>query len=298
MIPAAEPIFKWPGGKRSLAEKIRRVYDGPPARRYGEAFLGGGSTYFARVRVGELRGVEVVLADAEPRLMASYRGLQLDVEAVIRALDAFEWGPGWRDQYADRRDALNDWKAGPEEVASPTQAALFLWMNRACFNGLWRVSSSGKFNSPAGSYTRLSRPTASFVREIAEALAGARLLTCRFQEYFATVDHEGAQEYFDPPYFGVFDAYTPEGFPYESQVELARACAGARDAGAMVVASNSNRPEVRGLYGGYGFELRTVSAPRSIAAKGDARGQAAELLAVGMPRRVAAGRRVSTSTAG
>jgi len=285
VIPTAEPILKWPGGKRALAEKVRRVYDGPPRSRYGEPFFGGGSVYFARRRVGEVRGEDSVLADAEPRLMAFCRAIQQDVEAVLVACDRLPWGPGWESAYLDQREALNAWSPGPEEVARPEDAARFLWINRACFNGLWRVSKEGRFNTPIGRYEVLSRPGANFVREISAALAGATLLTARFPEFYATFDPAGAQVYNDPPYFGVFDAYTAEGFPYQLQVDLAQLAAGARDGGAIVLVSNSNRPEVRGLYGVYAFELRSVSAPRTIAASGDKRKPTAELLAVGNPKR-------------
>jgi DNA adenine methylase Dam len=281
------PILKWPGGKRGLAERVRRAYDGPPRGSYSEVFLGSGAVYLRRREVGELAGVRCILADAEPRLMAFYRRVRLDVESVMRAMGALPWDASWREQYAARRDAFNAWAPGPEDVAPADLAALFLWMNRACFNGLWRVNGTGAFNSPPGSYAVLSVPLAADVRAFAEALAPADvvLLTTTFEHALrAAPDGEG-DVYGDPPYLDMFSAYTAQGFDYEDHVRLAQACQEQRRAGKRVVLSNSNRPRTRTLYEGFGFDVRFVTSTHSIAAKGDSRVKAAELLAIGMPIR-------------
>lgn len=276
------PILKWPGGKRSLAETVRRVFDGPPPARYIEPFVGGGAVYFARLATGELKGRGVVLADAEPRLMAFYRAMQTYPGSVQEAADLRNWSATWAAEYYSWRDSLNQWEPGPTETAEPHHASLFLWMNRACFNGLYRVNAAGEFNAPVGAYAMLSRPTSPEVARFGFALSGARLLT---SDAVAVLDMagEGDQVYCDPPYHREYDQYTRERFSWDSHVRLAEGASRARARGVFVVISNAATPEIRAMYGRMKFEIREKSTHRSIAAAGDARGQAAELLAVLKP---------------
>lgn len=282
-----KPILKWAGSKRALAETVRRAFDSTPAG-HCEPFVGAGAVYLHRLSVGELRpGPHVVLADLCAPLVAFYRGVQADPAGVGLALDRLHWGLGWRDQYNDRRDEYNGWAMaiGPDHVAFAESAARFLWLNRACFNGLYRVSSTGKFNTPAGSYATLSRPTAGQVHALSEALAGVQLVCGSYQHTLRMERDWGSQVYVDPPYFGMFDQYTPVSWEYDEQVRLALACTDARARGAHVVASNSDHPKLRALWAGLGFDVRDASVYHSVGAKGDRRTRAKEVVMVGMPPR-------------
>ena len=278
------PILKWAGSKRLLAETVRRTFDAPPAV-YCEPCVGAGWVYVQRLVVGELRpGPHVVLADLNPALMAFYRGLRAAPQEVLGAMADLPWGEGWRQQYGALRDAFRSWQPGADDVATADQAALFLWLNRACFNGLFRVSKTGNFNTPAGSYAVLARPTDHHVMAFAEALAGVQLVCQPFHATLAGTA-AGDQVYVDPPYFGAFGDYTSTTWDYRQQVRLALACSGARVLGAHVVASNADHPKMRALWGSLGFDVREAHAYHSVGATGARRRQAGELLLVGAPPR-------------
>lgn len=277
-----KPLLKWAGGKARLSETIRRAFDALPAQ-YCEPFAGSAAVYLHRLSVGELKpGPHVVLADLCTPLIAFYRGVQRDPSGVALALGRLPWGPEWRDQYADRRDEYNGWAMaiGPDHVAFPESAARFLWLNRACFNGLYRVSSIGKFNTPAGSYSTLARPTDKHVHALSEALAGVVLKAQHYRETLAE-QGRGVQVYLDSPYFGMFDDYCSEPWNYDDQVRLALASSDARGRGAHVVASNSDDPKIRNLWAGLGFDVRSADVYHSVGAKGDRRKAVHEVVMVG-----------------
>lgn len=278
-----DPMWKWPGGKRLLGEKIRRIYDAPPPKRFVEVCVGGGAVFLARRAIGELTGKEVVLVDAEARLMASYRGVQHAHDAVLGAMEALPWGKPWRDSYEGLRERFNAWTPDAAHVASPAETALMLWINRAGFNGLYRVNQAGRFNVPPASYVTLARPSRKEMATFAEALVGVELVTASADDYIDAHVGEGDQLYGDSPYFKQFDAYTSARFPWSMHVSLAQATAQASSRGAFVVLSNSNTPETMELYLGLGFDVRGVLANRSIAASGEKRKKAKELLVIGRP---------------
>lgn len=281
---ALRPILKWAGSKRLLAETVRRAFDAAPVR-YREPCVGAGWVYVQRLVMGELRpGPHVLLGDLNPALMAFYRGLRAAPRAVLGAMEDLPWDAGWRPVYDTLRTTFNAWAPGPSDEATPDQAALLLWMNRACFNGLFRVSREGKFNTPAGSYEVLARPGERDVLAFAEALAGVQLVCAPFQVTLADA-REGDQVYIDPPYMGAFSGYTALPWGYDEQVRLALAAADARARGAHVVASNADLPQVRALWAGLGFDVREARAYHSVGAAAERRRDAQEVLLLGRPPR-------------
>ena len=289
------PLLKWAGSKRALAETVRRTFDAP-AVQYMEPCVGAACVYAQRLSVGDLRpGPHVLLADLNPALIAFYRGLRANPEGVLRAMDALAWDASWMADYEGRREEYNARIAGwttdrGEDGYAPAHGshefcALFLWINRACFNGLYRVSASGKFNTPAADYLSLNRPTPKLVRQWAQALEGVVLRCQPFAESMAEAGTDW-QVYVDPPYFDMFDAYTTSPWGYEEQMRLGLACHEARARGAHVVASNTNHPRVRAIYAGLGFEVREATVYHSVGATPARRSAARELLLVGvLPRR-------------
>lgn len=279
-----EPVLKWAGSKRVLGESARRVFDAAPIQ-YCEPCVGAAWVYSKRVALGEITpGPHVVLADLNAALIAFYRGLRTDPEAVIRAAERKNWGLGWRDEYQQQREVFNTCilNIGDSDIGDPEFCALFLWMNRACFNGLYRVSSTGKFNTPAGSYIELSPPTAQALRVFAQGLAGVRLLCAPFQRTLALVER-GWQVYIDPPYYESYDGYTNTRWDWNLQVGLAMLASDAQGRGAHIVASNADHPKIRALWGGLGFDVRRTSAYHSVGASGERRKQAGEVIMVGCP---------------
>ena len=276
------PLLKWPGGKRLLAERIRRVFDGPVPLNgwYIEPFAGSLSVYLHRYSLGEVQPVRAILADNNPRLMAFYRGLRRQPDYLAEVLAELPSGEGWKAAFAGLRADLNARQITPVETGSPQFCAQYLWYNHACFNGLMRVNGSGALNAPAGSYETLTLPSLAEIQAVAKALLEAVLLTTPFS---GLLPRQNAQIYCDPPYAGGWVGYTKEGFSYRDQLELALWADRTRQQNNTVVVSNADCLEIRALYPGLGFEVRELQAARSISCTIPGREPAAELLLVGRP---------------
>ncbi len=260
----AAPFLKWVGGKTSLLpELLRHVPD--RLRRYHEPFVGGGALFFA---VAPRRAT---LADHNGELIHCYRQVRDDVYRVLDALRAHVYDKA---HYQGVR-ALD-----PQGLTPAQRAARFVYLNKTCFNGLWRVNREGRFNVPIGRYRnpRFHDPEALIAAS--GALRDVELLHLPFEEALAKAS-PGDFVYLDPPYDPVsetasFASYTADGFTWDDQKRLARACIALNRRGVRFLLSNSATGRVRELY--RGFSQRTVRAPRFINSKGDSRGRVDELL--------------------
>jgi len=246
-LPA--PFLKWAGGKASLVPTLVTML---PARweRYHEPFLGGGALFF------HLRPEGARLGDANADLVNCYRQLALAPGGLIGQLEVYEAAHS-RDVYYATRAAWN------EGVMSPLgRAAAFVYLNRTCFNGVWRVNKAGKFNVPMG---RTKKPWVvdhARLRACSAALQGAVLNPpgeMRPGCYQATSGNAKAGDliYFDPPYDGTFDY----GVPF-AQPLLAAWFRMLNRRGVQLMLSNADTPSVRELYSG--FRIDSVSVRRSV----------------------------------
>lgn len=270
----AQPIVKWAGGKsRLLPELFARL----PERwgRYFEPFGGGAALFFA---LAPERGV---LGDANADLVRMYRALAADVTPVIRKLRSHARAHSEPYYYGARAR----WNAKRAAWAAATGAAAFIYLNKTCYNGLWRVNRAGGFNVPCGRYTKppICVPDALWAAH--HVLARAEL---RCGDYRATVDdaERGDLVYLDPPYEPVtatakFTSYTSTAFGRDDQRALAEAARRLVARGCHVVLSNSDTPLIRALYAG--FRIDTVRCSRSINSSADRRGRVDELIIVGHP---------------
>lgn len=272
-------FLKWAGGKRKIADRIGSCFPGRCGCRWIEPFCGSASVFFHRQDMG-LVG-EAILSDRNARLVALFVSLRDEVGSVIDRLSDREAFPiregSWARRYEAIRNDFNDLEQG-----GPLLAARFLWLNRACFNGLYRENRRGRFNVPVGGYEDLALPTDSLLRGASKILQGVDLRCAPFEEVLAEAG-AGDHVYCDPPYWPLsktssFTAYDAGGFGAGDQERLAHRASEAADRGAVVVCSNHDVPEIRSLYGDLGFELREFEARRSVGAK--SRGMARELLAV------------------
>jgi DNA adenine methylase len=269
----AKPFVKWAGGKSRLVRELLSRIPGE-VRTYAEPFAGGGALFFAlqeSVAKGERRVRHAVLGDRNDELMATYRALKHDVGAVIAALAGYRYD---RELYYDVR--ARDVR-GESDVE---RAARFLFLNRTCFNGLWRVNAEGKFNVPFGRYKNPRIVDEPNLRAASEALAKADLVT---DDYQAVTRKLGAGDfvYFDPPYMpltktATFTDYVPGGFAYAEHERLARELRSLKKRGVLAMLSNADTASTRDIFGG--FAVTRVYAPRSINSDGDKRGDAAEIL--------------------
>lgn len=257
--PEPAPFVKWAGGKRQL---LWLLCARAPARygRYFEPFVGAGALLFA------LRPERACVCDANAQLVNCYRQLKADPRAVASAIQAFDAVPCCRERYLALRASYNEkLQAGGLDCEC---AALFIWLNRHCFNGLYRVNGKGLFNVPWNG--RVKGPTASAGRLEAtgrwlrEADVG---LACGDFEQACEGAGAGDFVYFDPPYVPLsksasFTRYARQDFGEADQERLAALFARLDARGAKLLLSNSDAPLVRRLY--RHWRIEAVDARRSI----------------------------------
>ena len=226
------PFLKWAGGKRALMHEIMaRLPDGD-IELYIEPFLGGGAVFLELARQGRIK--RAILNDRNPELVHTWRTVRDYPAELVEAVH--QWTPDEETYYAVRSidvDTLSD----------IDRAARVLWLNRTCFNGLYRINRSGKFNVPYGRYKKPNLVDADNLHAVSEALQDVMLYDIDFEGLLAMAG-PGAVVYCDPPYWPLsdtayFTAYDGNPFRSNDQERLARAFAGLREQGATGVLSNS-----------------------------------------------------------
>lgn len=258
------PFVKWAGGKRTLCETIISTFP-HFGGTYWEPFVGGGAVFFA---LGN-RIARAYLSDKNINLILTYKALRDHVEDVIEKL---QWHASHhsrahyfqvRDQYGKEKDPI-------------AIAAQLIYLNKTCFNGLYRENRQGKFNVPPGSYTN---PKICDIKNLLTVSQSLQKATIKMGEFEHISPIAGDIVYCDPPYHGTFTAYTGGGFNEDDQRHLRDACIRWKRKGIHVIISNSATPFIRQLY--KGFTLHMVSAPRHINRDGNNRGHQTEALIVG-----------------
>lgn len=268
--PIVKPFVKWAGGKsKLLGELLPRVPT--EMRTYAEPFAGGAALYFALASDEARRFGRAVLCDRNEELIACYRAVKADAPAVIRALGAYRYDEELFYEVRERSTA---------RMSDTERAARFIFLNKTCFNGLWRVNASGKFNVPFGRYDNPRILDEDALLHASRALARAEL---RVGDFAEATQGLGAGDfvYFDPPYDPAtetsdFTAYARGGFSRADQERLADEMRRLRAAGALAMLSNADTRAMRELY--FDFAVETVKAPRSINSVGERRGLARELV--------------------
>ena len=269
----AAPFLKWAGGKGQLLAAIfARLPPGEIRGTYFEPFLGGGAVFFELARRGWIRRAR--LFDRNEELVAAYRAVKDDVEAVITALEEHKNEEAY---YYEVR------AQDPTSLAIAARAARTIFLNRVGYNGLYRVNASGKFNVPFGKYRSPKICAPENLRAASRALACATIEVAGFDE--SCVDAgAGDVVYLDPPYLPLsrtanFTAYS-DRFGEQEHRRLAEVFASIVDRGAVALLSNSDTELSRELYAA--FKITAIEATRAINSKGDRRGVVSELLVQGL----------------
>lgn len=288
-LPPPAPFLMWAGGKRQVLPHILPIIDKLNwSGRYIEPFLGGGAVFFELARRDQLGNRQprlhgVRLADINPKLVEVYVGVKDHLEAVVGYLRAYD--KAHKKALAEGRvkDYYYNVRANvPDNL--PERAARFIYLNRTCFNGLYRENNRGDFNVSFGKKFHLKILNETLLQACSTALHGVEILA---QDFEATVEdaRPGDLVYFDPPYVpesrtANFTAYTKDGFGMEDQERLARTFARLADRGVHVILSNSNTPVVHNLY--KDFPIMTIQARRAINRDASKRGlEEREVLVVG-----------------
>lgn len=273
------PIVKWVGGKRQLLTDIMPMIN-KKCTTYVEPFIGGGAVFF------ELQPKKAIINDYNAELINVYTTVRDFPEELIKKLEEHD-SKNSEDYYYDMR-AL-DRNVEYAGISCVDKAARILYLNKTCYNGLYRVNSSGQFNSPYGKYKNPNIINATTVRAMSKYLQNPKIVIKQgdYREALKGL-RKGAFVYLDPPYMPIstsssFTGYTENGFSYEHQVELKRECDKLKEKGIAFVQSNSDCKEIRDLYSEY--DIKTVQAKRSINSDANKRGEISEVLIYYVPEK-------------
>lgn len=271
----AKPFLKWAGGKTALLPELLKA---APERieTYYEPFVGGGALFFALQSEGRFK--QAVLSDSNRELINAYIQVRDNVEDVIDVLTIHQR------KYRSARDP----EAYYYKIRNKTLtcdlggAANLIFLNKTCYNGLFRVNSNGRFNVPHGTYENPTICDEATLRKSSVALGETELVAADFS-FTRSQAGPGDFVYADPPYLPIssssnFTSYTSGGFGFGGQRRLARIAYVLNHQGAKVVVSNSSHHLLRKLYEGLGFRVEEVEVHRSINSDPDGRGPIPEFL--------------------
>ncbi len=263
----ARPFLKWAGGKSKLLPALVDAINHSDVAdyRYCEPFLGGGALFF------EIQPLEALLRDANARLINTYEVVRDSLGALIERLRELE-AEHCRAQYELARDALNS-----GELDDVDEAAVFVYLNKTCFNGVYRVNGSGAFNVPMGSYKNPRILDEPALRAASSALQHTAIEVGDFSDLPDRLPGR-CFVYLDPPYWpgqNGFTTYVPGGFGEADQLRLREVFEELDRRGHKLLLSNS--PAAAHLYN-EAYHVDVVRAPRSVNSKGGERGLVDEIL--------------------
>jgi DNA adenine methylase len=270
-----KPFVKWAGGKRQLVEELRRSRPGE-YNRFIEPFIGGGALFFA------LRPADAFISDINEELINIYTVVRDNVDALIAELKKHERkykGGDPKEYFYAVRNV--DRETGYARWSGVRKAARLIFLNKTCFNGLYRVNSRKQFNTPFGFYVNPAIVDEQNLLACSSALASTEIAAAGF-DHVLNIARKDDLVYFDPPYVPLtstanFTSYTGEGFDLEMQKRLREVCDKLDAKKVKWMLSNSHTEFVLNLYKDK-YHIRTVEASRAINCKADKRGKVAEVV--------------------
>lgn len=270
--PLVSPILKWVGGKRQLLDSILPLI--PEYTTYYEPFVGGGAVLF------HTQPKKAVINDSNEELINIYTVIKEEPEALISLLEKHRQENSQEYFYEVR--ALDRDRERYSELTAAQRAARIIYLNKTCYNGLFRVNRAGEFNSPWGKYKNPNITNETTIRAMSHYLNKAKV-TVMCGDYREALKglRKGAFVYLDPPYMPIsssssFTGYTAEGFGVLEQKELKKQCDLLNKKGIKFLLSNSCCEFIEDLY--KDFIVERVSAKRAINAKAEGRGVIDEVL--------------------
>ncbi|BDU96317.1 DNA adenine methylase [Clostridium perfringens] len=270
-IILAAPVLKWVGGKRQLMSEIEKVLP-KTYTTYYEPFIGGGAVLF------ELQPKKAVINDVNGELINLYNVIKDDVELLIEDLKKHENTP----EYFYSIRELDRKKDKYENLSNVEKASRIVYLNKTCFNGLFRVNKAGEFNSPFGKYKNPNIVDEVTLRAVSKYFnkADIKILNGDFEASLKGI-RKGAFVYLDPPYDPVsnsanFTGYDKGGFNRDEQIRLKKLCDKLDKKGVKFLLSNSATDFIKDLYKDYNIKI--VKAKRAINSNGNARGEVDEVL--------------------
>ena len=265
------PFVKWVGGKRQLLDEIIPLLP-KHFTTYCEPFLGGGAVLFS------IQPSKAIVSDLNINLITAYEVIRDDVEALIESLKKHE---NTTEYFYAVRDMDRD-KTSYQALSRIEKASRLIYLNKTCFNGLFRVNSSGEFNSPFGHYKNPNIVNEPVLRAVSKYF-NASSITFYSEDFSETLSRigKGGFVYLDPPYDPIsdtasFTGYNKGGFNRDEQIRLKRCCDELTQRGIKFLLSNSATEFIKELYQEY--EITIVKAKRAVNADASKRGAIEEVL--------------------
>ncbi len=288
-----KPFLKWAGGKGQLLSEIEKYYPFADKKisKYAEPFVGGGAVLFDILSKYSLESVYI--SDINAELINTYRIIKDDVDELVFMLTSMqsEFVPMNTElrkaYYMTKRERFNYLKVNGNKSAKIEKAALMIFLNKTCFNGLYRVNKKGLFNVPMGSYKNPQICDEENLRAVSEKLQNVKIVCGDYRKSADFIDN-CTFVYFDPPYRPItdtasFTAYTENLFNDEAQIKLAKFVDSMHGKGAKIVISNSDPKNFDkedeffdDIYSSH--KIKRVEATRMINCNSEARGKINELL--------------------
>ena len=296
-LVAMRPVVKWAGGKSRLLDRLLKrlpTTNGGKFETYAEPFCGGGAMFFALSAEPKRRFKRALLADKNAELVALYQAIKADVAPLIDRLRAYQEEHLAKNDEKRREHFYEIRALGTSTMTTVERGARLLFLNKTCFNGLWRVNASGQFNVPFGKYTKPRILDADVLRSAHEALQVAEIELTDFANVTKRL-RANDFVYFDPPYVPVsktanFTAYSSPFGPKE-QERLADELAKLKARGVNAMLSNAATKESKELYAKHGFIVDTIDAARAINSDPSKRGVVQELVVMTYPLTAAKAKR-------
>lgn len=280
-----KPFVKWVGGKRQLLRQFRKIGLYPPdafdprLNSYFEPFAGGGAVFF------DLHPARAYLSDLNWELVKTYNVIKKDVSSLIRSLKKHKYD----------KDYFLEFRAkDPKRLSDIEVASRFIFLNRTCYNGIYRVNSKGEFNVPFGKYDNPQICDEENLRKVSLALSKVEI-ECQDYKEIIKKARKGDFIYFDPPYHPVsktadFTSYTSKGFSEREQVELSNVFYKLHKRGCFVMLSNSDSDFIKELYVKLdpAITIHNVEAGRMVNSKKEGRKPVKEIVVINYPIQKAA----------
>jgi len=276
LFQLAKPFVKWVGGKRQLIPELLK-YIPRNFNNYFEPFVGGGALFFELYNLGILKNKKVFLFDINEELINAYKIIRDYPNELIEKLKEFKSKHNKEFYYQIRElDRTDNYK----KLNNIIKAARFIYLNKTCFNGLYRVNKKGYFNVPMGEYKNPKILDENNILLVSEALQNTIIKHCDYKKVLEYAQKEDFI-YFDPPYYPLnetsnFTSYTQEKFLEKEQIELFETFNILSQKGCFVLESNSDTKFIKNLYNK--FRIEKVFANRSINSKANNRGKITEVL--------------------
>ncbi|WP_320950698.1 DNA adenine methylase [Fusobacterium sp.] len=288
-----KPFIKWVGGKGQLLSEINKLYPvelGKNIKKYAEIFVGGGAVLFDILSKYKLD--EVYISDKNLELINTYKSIRDNVDILIKSLKGMEEqyipldNENRKDYYYKKREEYNSLKIN-SEVNNIEKAVLFIFLNKTCFNGLYRVNKKGEFNVPMGAYKKPKICDEENLKNVSLALKKVKIIYADYRESESFID-EKTFVYIDPPYRPLnitssFTSYTENDFNDKEQIELAEYINVLNKKGAKIVISNSD-PKNNDIDDNFfdelydNYNINRVKATRMLNSNASLRGAINELL--------------------